>query len=81
VWSAEAAALVGEERREVMRALRRLPARQREALVLRYFCDLGEQEIARVIRISRGTVNRTGGMSRRRWRRWAGTARTSSTIP
>jgi RNA polymerase sigma-70 factor (sigma-E family) len=59
VWSAEAAAIVGEERREVMLALRRLPARQREALVLRYFCDLSEEEIAQVMRISRGTVKST----------------------
>jgi RNA polymerase sigma-70 factor (sigma-E family) len=59
VWSAEAAALVGEERRELMRALQRLPTRQREALVLRYFCELGEEEIANTMRISRGTVKST----------------------
>ncbi|GAA4636058.1 SigE family RNA polymerase sigma factor [Actinoallomurus vinaceus] len=59
VWSAEAAALVGEERREVIRALQSLPARQREALVLRYFCELTEEEIARTMRVSRGTVKST----------------------
>jgi RNA polymerase sigma-70 factor (sigma-E family) len=59
VWSAEAAAIVGEEHLEVMRALGRLPARQRETLVLRYFCDLSEEEIARSMRISRGTVKST----------------------
>jgi RNA polymerase sigma factor (sigma-70 family) len=37
--SAEAAALSIEERRDVMRALRRLPSRQREALVLRFYLD------------------------------------------
>ncbi|MFD0685928.1 SigE family RNA polymerase sigma factor [Actinomadura fibrosa] len=58
-WSAEAAAMVGEDRREVLRALHRLPARQREALVLRYFCDLSEEEIAGAMRVSRGTVKST----------------------
>jgi RNA polymerase sigma factor (sigma-70 family) len=41
--SAEASMLVGEERRATVAALRRLPPRQREALVLRYFADLPEQ--------------------------------------
>ncbi|WP_243716485.1 SigE family RNA polymerase sigma factor [Actinomadura darangshiensis] len=59
VWSAEAEAMVGEDRREVMEALHRLPARQREALVLRYFCDLSEDEIAAAMRVSRGTVKST----------------------
>ncbi|RKS70708.1 RNA polymerase sigma-70 factor (sigma-E family) [Actinomadura pelletieri DSM 43383] len=59
VWSAEAEALVAEDRREVMEALHRLPVRQREALVLRYFCDLSEGEIAAAMRVSRGTVKST----------------------
>jgi RNA polymerase sigma-70 factor (sigma-E family) len=59
VWSAEAAAMVAEDRREVMEALHRLPVRQREALVLRYFCDLSEEEIADAMRVSRGTVKST----------------------
>ncbi|WP_258574434.1 SigE family RNA polymerase sigma factor [Actinomadura parmotrematis] len=59
VWSAETAALVGEERREVLAALARLPARQREALVLRYFSGLSEQEIAAAMGVSRGTVKST----------------------
>jgi RNA polymerase sigma factor (sigma-70 family) len=46
VWSAEAAALAGEERREVLRAVAVLPRRQREVLVLRYFLDLTDNEIA-----------------------------------
>ena len=37
-------------------ALRRLPERQREALVLRYYLDLSEAEIAATMGISRGTV-------------------------
>jgi RNA polymerase sigma-70 factor (sigma-E family) len=54
--SAEAAVLRNEERREVMRAVRQLPGRQREALVLRFYLDLPEQEIARVMGVRPGTV-------------------------
>jgi len=54
--SAEAAVLTGEERRQVMDALRRLPARQREALVLRFYLDLSDTEIAATMRIGRSTV-------------------------
>jgi RNA polymerase sigma-70 factor (sigma-E family) len=57
--SAEASMLVGEERRATVAALRRLPPRQREALVLRYFADLPEQETAQAMGISRGTVKST----------------------
>ncbi len=44
--SAEATALTSEEHREVLAAVRRLPDRQREVLVLRFYLDLDEQEIA-----------------------------------
>ncbi|MBO3751820.1 SigE family RNA polymerase sigma factor [Streptosporangiaceae bacterium NEAU-GS5] len=59
VWSAESAAMLGVERREVMEALHRLPQRQREALVLRYYAELSEEETAQVMGISRGTVKST----------------------
>ena len=59
VASAEAAALSGEERRALMSAIRRLPARQREALVLRFYLDEPEAEIARLMRIRPGTVRST----------------------
>jgi RNA polymerase sigma-70 factor (sigma-E family) len=54
--SAEAAVLSREERQEVLRAVRRLPDRQREALVLRFYLDLPDPEIARVMGIRPGTV-------------------------
>jgi RNA polymerase sigma-70 factor (sigma-E family) len=54
--SAEAAVLSREEREQVMRAVRQLPDRQREALVLRFYLDLPDPEIARVMGIRPGTV-------------------------
>jgi RNA polymerase sigma-70 factor (sigma-E family) len=57
--SAEQAVLVGEEYAAVLAALRRLPDRQREALVLRYYLDLSEPEIAASMGIGRGTVKST----------------------
>jgi RNA polymerase sigma-70 factor (sigma-E family) len=44
------------QRAEVLEALRRLPARQREVLALRYYVDLSEAEIADLLGISRGSV-------------------------
>jgi RNA polymerase sigma-70 factor (sigma-E family) len=57
VWSAEAAAIDGEDRRELLTAVARLPRQQREVLALKFFLDLPEAEIARTLRISRGTVS------------------------
>jgi RNA polymerase sigma-70 factor (sigma-E family) len=57
--SAEATVLAGEERREALAALRQLPPRQREALVLRYFAELPEHETALAMGVSRGTVKST----------------------
>ena len=57
--SAEDAVLAGERQRETVAALRRLPPRQREAVVLRYFADLPEQETAAAMGVSRGTVKST----------------------
>ncbi|WP_063819268.1 permease-like cell division protein FtsX [Herbidospora cretacea] len=48
VQSAEVAVLIGESRRKMLAALARLPRRQREALVLRYYLDLSDTEIAAV---------------------------------
>jgi RNA polymerase sigma factor (sigma-70 family) len=44
------------ERRRVVTALRDLPERQREAIVLRYYAGLSEAEIAGSMGISRGAV-------------------------
>jgi RNA polymerase sigma-70 factor (sigma-E family) len=57
--SPEQAAILGEEHRDVVAALRRLPARQRESLILRYFMDLSESEVAAAMGISQGTVKST----------------------
>jgi RNA polymerase sigma factor (sigma-70 family) len=54
--SAEQGALLALEHRSVLDALRRLPERQREVLVLRYYGDLTEAEIADALKISRGAV-------------------------
>jgi RNA polymerase sigma-70 factor (sigma-E family) len=57
--SAEAVVLNGEEREEVIRAVGRLPHRQREALVLRFYLDLSDEQIARVMGIRQSTVRST----------------------
>jgi RNA polymerase sigma-70 factor (sigma-E family) len=54
--SAEHAALTLIERSAVTSALRSLPARQREAVVLRYYGDFSEADIAKAMGISRGAV-------------------------
>jgi RNA polymerase sigma-70 factor (sigma-E family) len=54
--SAEHGAIIQLERSAVVSALRSLPDRQREALVLRYYGDLSEAQIASVMGISRGAV-------------------------
>ena len=54
--SAEDSALAGMERSSVSAALRALPARQREVVVLRYYADLSEAQIAAALGISKGAV-------------------------
>ncbi len=54
--SAESGALGMIEHDEVLAAVRRLPTRQREAIVLRYYADLSEAEIAETMGVSRGAV-------------------------
>jgi RNA polymerase sigma-70 factor (sigma-E family) len=54
--SAEHAAMALLERSAVAEALRSLPLRQREAIVLRYYADFSEADIAAAMGISRGAV-------------------------
>jgi RNA polymerase sigma-70 factor (sigma-E family) len=51
--------LLREDHREVLDALKRLTRRQREVLVLRYWSNLTEAQIADTLGISRGTVKST----------------------
>jgi RNA polymerase sigma-70 factor (sigma-E family) len=57
--SAESAALASESQRAVMAAITRLPRRAREVVVLRYYLDLADHEIAATLGVSRGTVSST----------------------
>jgi RNA polymerase sigma-70 factor (sigma-E family) len=59
-------AAAGDDRGEMVAALRRLPRRQREVLVLRYYLDLDSAEIASTLRISEGSVrsNNARGLAR-----------------
>ncbi|WP_055552704.1 sigma-70 family RNA polymerase sigma factor [Streptomyces sp. NBRC 110028] len=51
--------LLAEEHRQVLDALAKLTRRQREVLVLRYWSDLTEAQIAETLGVSRGTVKST----------------------
>ena len=54
--SAEYGAITLAERDAVVAGLRALPAKQREALVLRFYGDLSEAEIAAAMGVSQGAV-------------------------
>ncbi|MFY9913308.1 MAG: SigE family RNA polymerase sigma factor [Nocardioidaceae bacterium] len=54
--SAESHAMAAHTRAEVMAALHNLPTRQREVLVLRYYSDFTEAQIADTLGISPGAV-------------------------
>ncbi|MGW5214665.1 RNA polymerase sigma factor [Streptomyces sp. NPDC004051] len=56
VSSAEEHVVLDEVHREVLAALGRLTPRRRQVLVLRYWADLSEAEIAQALGISRGAV-------------------------
>jgi len=54
----ECAAFGPPERSEVMAALRKLPSRQREVVVLRYYANLSEEQVATTMGITIGAVKR-----------------------
>jgi RNA polymerase sigma-70 factor (sigma-E family) len=54
--SAEDSALAVVQRSSVLAALSTLPFRQREVMVLRYYADLSEAQIAAALGISKGAV-------------------------
>ena len=56
VGSAESEVVLREDQHEVLDALATLPTRQRQALVLRYWMDLREAEVAAAMGISCGAV-------------------------
>ena len=57
-----------DERSRMWQALRELPPRQRAVLVLRFYEDLGESEIAEAMRVSVGTVRSQMARGLRRMR-------------
>lgn len=56
IASAETDAMSRHEREKMIGALRRLPKRQSEVLMLRFYNDLNEAEIAETLEISTGSV-------------------------
>jgi RNA polymerase sigma-70 factor (sigma-E family) len=56
VRSAESHAIEAENHAEILAALGGLPTRQREALILRYYADLSEAQVAEAMGISQGAV-------------------------
>jgi RNA polymerase sigma-70 factor (sigma-E family) len=56
---ADADALLADEHRSVIAAVRALPKRQQQVVVLRYWSQMSEAEIAATLAISVGTVKST----------------------
>ncbi len=54
--SAEIGGVAGAEHDRIMEAIRRLPEKQASVLILRYYLDLSEAEIAETLGIARGSV-------------------------
>src|SRR6185437_6697163 len=63
---ADTEVMLAAEHQEVLRALRRLPDRQREVLTLRYWSDLSEAQIAEALGISKGAVKSNASRGIRR---------------
>jgi len=62
--SADAPALLAAEHQQVLTALAKLPRRQREVIVLRYWSELSEAAIAATLGISQGAVKSTASRAR-----------------
>jgi len=73
--SAEESALAAEQRSSVLAALSALPLRQREVVVLRYYADLSEAQIAAAMGISRGAVKAHASRAKDTLRALLGTTR------
>jgi RNA polymerase sigma-70 factor (sigma-E family) len=56
--------LLAEEHREVLAALHLLPTRQREVIVLRYWVELSEAQVAATLGISLGAVKSSASRGR-----------------
>jgi RNA polymerase sigma-70 factor (sigma-E family) len=69
-----------DARTDLIRALAELPARQRAVLVLRYFADLPEVEIATALGCSAGTVKSSASRALERLRQGLDPATTSPDI-
>jgi RNA polymerase sigma factor (sigma-70 family) len=54
--AADVAALLADEHRSVVEAVRKLPHRQQQVVVLRYWSGLSESQIANALGIAIGTV-------------------------
>ena len=71
VPAADQGVIVATEHAALITALRALPRRQREVLVLRYWHGLSEREIATTLSVSVGTVKSSASRGWTRWRtRW-----------
>ena len=70
-----------DEHDELMSALAALPPRQRAVLVLRYFLDLPEAEVAAAMKCSLGTVKSTASRGLARLERALNTTNDTRSIP
>jgi RNA polymerase sigma-70 factor (sigma-E family) len=70
-----------ETQDELMRALAALPPRQRTVLVLRYFLDLPEAEVAAAMKCSLGTVKSTASRGLARLEQTMRTTNDTRSIP
>lgn len=61
---ADRGALLAAEHRDVLDAMRQLPARQREVIVLRYWAELTEAQVASALGISLGAVKSSASRGR-----------------